>query len=239
MTSPIRPTNGFTTSAAALRYWERRQAVVSNNLANASTDGFKAQRVFGQMLDGALPIANAATDLSMGTIRPTGNALDVALERPGFLVVDTPAGERWSRGGAFQLDAGGRLADAAGHVVMGEHGPIVVTEHDGHAANVSIDKDGAVSVDGVIRDRLRIERQGADAPQHEGDTLFVPTAERTVVAPGDRGVRQGALEDSNVSTIGSMVDMIEIQRAYSAVQKALTALDGTRGTCVNEIGKPV
>ena len=228
-------TNGLTAAASALRYWERRQEVASNNLANASTDGFKAERVFGQMLGDATTAARTATDLRTGTLRDTFNPLDLALGGEGFFVVGTPNGERYTRGGSFQLDADRQLVDAQGNVVLGEQGPIVLPQ-----GAVSVDRAGVVSVDGKEAARLRLERPAAGAPlPHEGGTLFVPDGSGRPVAVADRRVRQGALEESNVSPIGSLVDMIAVQRAYAAVQKAVTTLDAVRGTAVSDLGKPV
>jgi flagellar hook-basal body protein len=82
----------MSSAAAALRYWERRQEVASNNLANVSTEGFKGQRVFARMVEGALPAADAVTDFTPGPLSTTGNPSDVAIEGRGFLVVKTPSG---------------------------------------------------------------------------------------------------------------------------------------------------
>jgi flagellar basal-body rod protein FlgG len=76
--------------------------------------------------------------------------------------------------------------------------------------------------------------------QHEAGTLFVPPAGgRSPVAAESRSVRQGFLEDSNVNTVGSMVDLITVQRSYAAVQRTITTLDGIRHTIANDLGKPV
>ena len=233
-------TNGLTAAASALRYWERRQEVASNNLANASTDGFKAERVFGQMLGDATTAAQTATDLRAGTLRETSNALDLAIGGEGFFVVGTPSGERYTRGGSFQLDAGRQLVDAQGNVVLGtaadgSTGPMVLP-----TGAVTVDRAGTVSVDGKAVATLRLERPAPGARlTHEGGTLFVPDGSGQPVAAADRLVRQGALEESNVSPIGSLVDMIAVQRAYASVQKAVTTLDAVRGTAVTDLGKPV
>lgn len=226
-------TNGLASAASALRYWERRQEVAAHNLANVSTDGFKGERVFARMIDDALPVADTATDLRAGTLRVTGAPLDLALGGEGFLVVETPAGERWTRGGSFRLDAEGQVVDAGGNPLLGEGGPILAPP-----GALSVSREGVVTVDGEEVARLRVETAPPDARlAHEAGTLFVPDAGR---APAEtRDVRQGALEESNVSTVGSMVDMISVQRAYAAVQKAVTTLDGIRQTAANDLGKPV
>jgi flagellar basal body rod protein FlgG len=233
------PATGLTSAAASLRYWERRSEVVAHNLANASTDGFKAERVFARLLGAAGEggaAAQTATDLTAGTLRTTDNPLDVALQGDGFLVVRTPGGERFSRGGSLQLDAARRLVDGAGNPVLGERGPITLPA----GATVRVAADGAVTVDDKPVDRLRVERAGAGAAlAHEGGTLLVPDAGRRAVPADERRVRQGALEESNVNPVSAMVDMIAVQRAYASVQKAVTTLDEVRGTAASDLGRPV
>ncbi len=229
------PINGMTSSASALRYWERRQEVSANNLANVSTDGFKAERVFATLLGGSEPVIGTATDHRNGTLRQTGNSMDVALGGKGFLVVETPAGERFSRGGSLRLDKDGYLADAEGNRVLGTDGPI----HVGSAA-LSISPRGDIALDGNKASQLRIESV-ADGVQlaHEGGTRFVPDASRTDVADDERDVRQGSVEESNADPLGGLVDMIGVQRAYAAVEKSISVLDHVQETATSQLGKPV
>ena len=227
--------NGLSSAAAALRYWERRQEIASNNLANVSTDGFKGERVFAKMLGDAMPAAQTATDTTAGSFRETHDPLDVALQGNGYLVVDTPNGERFTRGGSLGLDNQRRLVDGSGHPVLGQTGAITVPN-----GSVTIDAGGTLAVDGKIVDRLRLEQAGTGAQlAHEGGTLLVPDAGRAPLADADRSVKQGFVEESNVNAVSSMVDMIAVQRAYASVQKAVSTIDAVRGMAVNEIGKPV
>ena len=231
---------GLSSAAAALRYWERRQEVTSNNLANVDTTGFKAERVFARLTEGALPEADTGTDTRGGTLRETGAPLDIALAGDGYLVVDTPAGERLTRGGSFRLEEGGRVVDAAGNPLLGETGPVVVPPN---SAAVEVTGAGVVRAGGREVARLRMEGTPPGARlQHAGGGLFVPDAGARPLDDDARRtgrlVRQGYLEDSNVSSLDAMVDMISVQRAYAAVQKAVTTLDSVRGTAANELGRP-
>lgn len=228
--------NGMTRAAAALRHWERRQEVVANNLANASTTGFKAERAFARAIGDSIPVPDVATDRRPGTIQPTGQPLDLALSDPdSFFVIQTPNGERLTRGGSFGIDPHGQVVDPHGNALLTTDGPLVL-----RPGAVQIDAAGTVTVDDRVSARLRVERVPRNVPlTHEGGTHFLPDPARSPVPPADRGVRQGALEDSNVNTMTSMVDLIEIQRAYASVQRAITTLDGTRGTACNDIGRPV
>lgn len=225
--------DGIAAAASALRYYERRQEIVANNLANASTDGFKAERVFARLIEENHPAPDTATDLRRGTFKETHNALDIATDSDGYFVVNTKQGERLSRGGTLQLSPDGVVTDLEGHAVLGEKGVIRV----GPGA-ITIDQDGLVAVDGEAIDRLRMESvPPGTLLQHDAGTLFVPGATRQALALGTRAVKQGFVEESNVNTVSTMVDMISVQRAYANAAKALTTLDGIRATISNELGK--
>lgn len=219
--------------ARALRYWEARQANVSNNLANATTPGFKAERVFARLLDDATVAADGATDLSAGTLARTDRPLDVAITGDGFLVVDTAQGHRWRRGGSLSLDPTGTLVDGAGHPVLGESGAIVLPP-----GSVEITDAGVIRVDGQEIDRLRLVR--TDDPsslQRAGANLWMSDAPPSPVPADQVSVRQGHLEESNVDPVGAMVEMIEIQRAYQAVQRSMQTHDGVMETITTQIGR--
>jgi flagellar basal body rod protein FlgG len=217
----------------ALRYWEAKQAAVANNLANASTPGFKGERVFARYLQDAQFQVDSGSDFGAGSVNPTGRPLDVALVGEGFLVVEGPAGPRWLRGGSLEVDPNGTLRDGQGHAVLGEQGRIVVPPGD-----IEITSIGEVLVDGELHGRMLIERPapGID-PTREGSSLWVPSAGAQRVGEGDVKVRQGHIEGSNVDPIRAMVEMIEIQRAYTAVQKSMLTEDDVMGTITSEIGR--
>lgn len=224
-------------SADALRYWELRQQVATNNLANAETPGFKGERAFARLLDGGTsPVIGARTDLREGAMNPTGNPLDVALGgATHFFVVTTAAGERLMRGGPLSLDKDGQLVDAAGNALLKEEGGTITIPT---GAAVTIGKDGSISADGISLGTLRVESvPGPDWLEHEAAGLFLAAEGREAVRGEDRGVRQGVLEGSNVSTLESMVDLITIQRTYSAVQGGMRTVDSVLDTIVNRIGR--
>ncbi|MEO8563630.1 MAG: flagellar hook basal-body protein [bacterium] len=226
-------TNGLTGAANALRYWELRQEVAANNLANVSTEGFKAERVFARLLDGG-PVIGTKTDRSAGTIRETGQATDLAIGGDGFFVVSTAAGERFTRGGSLKIDPAGFLSDQDGNRVLGDKGPIQIGE-----GTMTVDRRGMVRVDDQVVDRLRIETQPAsESLQHEGGTRFIPGTTRAAVAIELREVRQGNLEESNTDSIGGLVDMVSVQRAYAAVEKTIGLLDHLLEVATTQLGRP-
>lgn len=224
--------------AQALRYWEERQQVVAHNLANAETTGFKGERLFARLLGETLA-TQAATDMRAGALTPTGAALDLALEGDGFLVIETAEGERLTRGGGFRLDDQGRITDPAGNALLGTDGPIVVRD----AAEVLIRENGAVVADGFEVGRLRVVRPAENARLvHEDGIRFRVDGELVDAhETGDGGpaprVRQGYLERSNVDALQTMVEMIEIQRSYAAVQSTLRTMDGINERVANQIGR--
>lgn len=220
--------------ARTLRYWEIRQAATANNLANASTPGFKAERVFARLLDDASIRISSGTDFSDGSIKPTGRPLDIALVGDGFLVVETPGGSRWLRGGSLTLDADGHLLDGAGRPVLGARGHIVLPP-----GKIEITTIGEVLVDGIEHARLRVERPrgGSVSLEREGANLWVPPARVELLGEGQVHIRQGHLEESNVDPVGSLVEMIKIQRAYTAIQRTLITEDSIMQTITNEIGR--
>lgn len=217
----------------ALRYWERRQQAMSHNLANASTDGYRAQRIFGRLDAQGVLQAEARTDMSAGGISVTGRSTDVALEGEGFLVVETERGERFTRAGALQLDPTGSLVDGLGNRVLGENGPLVVPEGD-----LEIGADGVVTVEGERVGRLRVERPADDARVvREGGVYFALEGDVERVPTDEVNVRVGHLEEANLNPVSSMVEMMEIQRAYAALQRSTSVVDRVMDTVANELGR--
>lgn len=231
------PLNGMESAAGALRFWERKQEIVANNLANVSTDGFKAQRVFARMIDGMNPVAETSSDLSTGSLKQTGNALDVSLDGPGFFVVSTPAGDRYTRGGSLRLDEKHHLVDAEGRPLVGMKKGEPITMGVGP---VEIDATGEVKQNGQIVDRLKVETapKGTELTR-QGEALWVPPTTREVMKPDARAVKQGYVEESNVNSMGSLIDMVSIQRAYASVQKAIIELDHTNETVTTQLARPL
>jgi flagellar basal-body rod protein FlgF len=227
--------NGMNSAASALRYWERKQEVVANNLANVSSTGYKAQRVFAKLLDGILPTAETSSDLSTGALRQTSNPTDVAIDGPGFFVVSTPNGERYTRGGSLRLDDKHQLVDGDGRQLLGVKGPIKLLD-----APIEIEGNGTVKQNGQIVDTLRVELapKGTDL-QREGESLWVPPATKQVLALKERTVKQGYIEESNVNSMSALIDMVSVQRAYASVQKSVIEMDHMNETVTTQLAKPL
>ncbi|MGE0443397.1 MAG: flagellar hook-basal body protein [Gemmatimonadales bacterium] len=224
--------SGLLTAARTLSYYSRRQEITANNLANATTAGFKADRIVAHRPgDLESPIPVAATDLSQGALRLTGRPLDIALEGQGFLVVDTPQGERLTRGGSLRLDGAGILVTDDGSPVLGEQGPIALT-----GSRIEIAPDGTVTDDGVAVDTLRLVQLDDCGQLLKEGTSRYQTAAEPVRATGTM-VRQGQLEEANLDSIGGMVSLVEIQRAYAASVTTLRTMDGVLGSVTTDVAR--
>lgn len=225
---------GILTSAHALSYYQRLQEVTANNLANISTDGFKLDRLTASTQSGGTyPSPVEQLDLSQGQIHETGRDLDIALRGPGFFTVQTPHGERLTRGGSLHLDAQDRIVDEQGNPVLGTGGPIVAPL----GGKIVVRADGSVFADGSPLDQLRIENV-SDPSQltQEGAGQFVASGPTTPVASGTTTVQQGAVEQPNSDAVHGMVDLVSIQRAYAANLDALKAMDGVLDTVAGQVG---
>jgi len=167
------------------------------------------------------------TDLQAGALQHTRNPLDLAIEGEGFFAVQTPRGVRYTRNGAFQLNAEGVLVSREGYPVLSERGePIRVPR----GANLTIGEDAVVRINETPAARLQIV--GGNLTK-DADGLFAGNA--TPLAKPRLVV--GALEASNVNLIREMVSMIEIIRAYESHQKVIQAHDETLNRAINELPK--
>lgn len=238
---------GIAAAASGMLPQLKRQEVITNNLANAGTAGFKRDRLFVEQLNRAQAgntqsvadwqtpnVMGVQIDFSAGQMDRTGNPYDLALAGDGFFVVSTPDGERYTRNGHFTLTDQGVLVTADGNPVMGEGGEIRLTADD-----ATIGSDGTISVNGQRVDKLRIARfADPNVLVRAGSSLFAVGAPGA--APEDMGnpaIEQGMLERSNVSTIEEMVSMITTFRFYEADQKAVQMQDASQGRVVNELGR--
>ncbi|HTO91389.1 MAG TPA: flagellar hook basal-body protein [Candidatus Sulfotelmatobacter sp.] len=228
------PIAGIVSAAQSLGFYLRLQEVTANNLANANSDGYKADRLTAHLVKDqphAVPVET--TDLAQGSLRETGRPLDLALEGSGYFVVGTAQGERLIRGGSMHLDGDSRLTDAHGNPVLGEDGPLVL-----NGSHVEVQRDGLIVVDGSVAGKLRlVDVEDPKSLRKEGYGKFVSTETPHPVDDGKLSIRQGAVEDANLDPVLSMVDLVAIQRAYSASADCVRSLDGVLGTITNEVGR--
>jgi flagellar basal body rod protein FlgG len=219
-------------TARSLSYYSRLQEVTANNLANSSSDGYKADRMTARSFSAAWPEPLMSLDLRQGEVRDTGRPYDLALETDGFFVVNTDQGEQLTRGGGFEVDPSGFLVDREGHRLLGREGPIHVT-----GRKLVIESDGTVLVDDALADRLRVETVADPASLRKvGHGRYATDA--TLETVPDPRVRQGAIEAANVDALMGTVDLIRIQRAYAAGVDAMRTLDDVMNTVAIDVGRP-
>lgn len=228
------PFRGILNTARSLSFYTRVLQVTGHNLANAGTDGFKFDRMSAfQPAGSTAPVPVQLTDFRQGSLVETGRRLDLALEGPGFFVVQTDQGERLSRGGTLKLDPAGQLTDVLGAPVLGTEGPVVI-----FGKTVEIGTDGTIAVDGAVIDRLRMETvEDPNTLLKEGFGRFVPASDTTAVEEGSVKIRQGMIEESNGEPLTAMLDLVRVQRAYSANIDALKTMDGVLGAITNDVGR--
>jgi flagellar basal-body rod protein FlgF len=226
---------------------QRQMDVVANNIANVNTTGFKAENLLFE--EYVMPVARnqdfptldqplsyvqdwaTMHDLSGGAMVQTGNEYDVALNGDGFFAVQTPAGERWSKSGALQLDATGTLVNSNGHPVLGEGGPI---QFGAEETGLLIAADGSVSSSAGAKGRLRlVEFANAQELTREGQNLF---AGGTPIAATNTRVMQGFIEKSNVSGVSEMAEMIRVTRAYESAATMAQKQDDMRRDAIRRLG---
>lgn len=222
---------GLYIAASGMVAEQARQDQLTNDLANASTPGFKAeessQRSFGEMLlsntvsgqqIGSLSTdvqaGKAYTDLTPAAIHETGQPLDFAIAGEGFFAVRTPEGVRYTRDGQFAASASGQLADSFGNPVLGQGGaPIRV----GAQGRVPVASLGVFKLSGA---------------EKQGENLFVGTP----AGRASGSVRSGALEESGVDPVKVMVEMMAALRTFQSGQQAIQTIGGTLQAAATQVG---
>jgi flagellar basal-body rod protein FlgF len=234
---------------------ERQLDVVANNVANVNTNGFKADKsLFEEYLG-----SNAHEDLfsrpdrrvsfvqdrgtyrdfSQGPTEQTKNPLDVSIDSNAFLVVQTPAGERYTRDGGLQINAQGQLVTASGDAVLGTSGPIVFQPGD---KDINIAGDGGVSVrEGAnkvdsIRGKLRlVSFAQAQSLLKEGSNLYSAGEGAGPQPATNAKVSQGYIEKSNVNSVLEMSHMIEVTRAYTQMATLLQSQSDLHKSAIEKL----
>ncbi len=227
----------------------RRMDIISNNLANANTPGFKKDKMQfegllagnqnppavpqGSTADPILQKENVYIDYAQGPMNQTGNPFDISIDGDGFFEVSTPDGPAYTRQGNFRMSADGTLVTADGFPVMGQGGPIQI-----QGSKVEIDATGAVTVDGTPAGIIKL----VDFPKpynltRTSSASFVPANPQVIPQASKGEVRQGQLEGSNVEAISEMVQMIENSRYFDACQRVVRGFDDIAAKATNDLGR--
>jgi flagellar basal-body rod protein FlgF len=209
---------------------ERHMTTIANNIANANTSGYRAEHtLFEPFLEQAGEPRQVAfvqdvglyRDLTPGPIAQTGNPLDLAIDGEGYLTVQTPAGERYTRGGHLGLDASGRLVDAQGSPVLDEGGsPVTVPPGE---SQLTVGEDGTLTgAAGPIAKLQLVTVGNEEAMAREGGGLY---ASSEVPRPATGRLVQGAIEGSNTVPVLEMTSLMATVRAFQGVQQLVDAQD--------------
>ena len=237
---------GIYIAATGLLAESARQDVIANNLANATTTGFKRSEStaspFGSMLlhNLGMPGAPEIGSLEMGAqvqgvtmidsqgpLRFTGNKLDMALVGTGHFTIDTPNGRRYTRDGSFGMDSSGTLVTKDGYPVLGTAGKITLSGGEVRVAN-----DGTITQGGVVRGRLLLTALDPTSIGQEGASLLTASPKGTANA----SVRQNHLEGSTVNVVSEMVDLIRVMRSFEANQKSVQSHDEALQASISKVG---
>jgi len=239
---------GIYTAAAGAMAMEVKLAVIANNIANANTVGFKKEVVtfeeYLKQLDTSplVPVQYQRIpedvitkeyyiDTSQGPSRQTGNPLDVAIIGDGYFVVNTDRGPRYTRSGSFQRSPAGVLVDFQGKPVQGEGGDIPIA-----SGEVIIARDGTVSVNEEVVDKLQVMDIASEALQRMGNNYFEVKQGFAPAAKENLVIEQAALEFSNVDVVKEMLGLIETQRAYESFQKMMRTVSDAYGQAIHNVG---
>ncbi|MBO9587655.1 flagellar basal-body rod protein FlgF [Devosia sp.] len=226
---------------------QRHMDMVANNIANVNTTGFKAEQLLFE--EYKMPVAahgdfsgddrtlsyvqDWATiqDFSDGAMVQTDAPLDLAISGEGFFTVQTAAGERYTRGGAFQINNEGTLVDLSGNPVMGDGGQIQFGPEE---TDIRIGADGSISSSAGAKGRLRIvEFEEVQALTREGNNLMFGG---TPIPATNSRVLQGFTEKSNVSGVAEMAEMIRVTRAYESIASLGQKQDDMRRDAIKRLG---
>jgi flagellar basal-body rod protein FlgF len=205
----------------------RQMDIIAHNLANASTTSYRGEtpmfaeqvvKVGDQRPLSFVRDVGIVRDLKEGPLERTGNTFDLALHGDGYFVVETPAGQRFTRNGHFILNAEGEMVTSSGSKVMDtDQRTIRLGDTRGH---ITISSDGTISSGEGIITRLKVVSFADPAGlQREADSLYV--TDQRPQEPRDVSIMQGMLERSNVRPILEMTRMIEVHRSYQANSKLI------------------
>jgi flagellar basal-body rod protein FlgG len=242
----------FYTAGTGMLTQRDRMEVLTNNLTNADTTGYKSDSLIlssfrnmmiqrlndpssgsntvGQLGAGA-HINEVVTSFEQGNLEGTGRSLDFALEGPGFFVLSTPEGDRYTRDGSFSVSIDGYLLNSNGFYVQGSNGRINVG-----GDNFTVDDQGSLYVNDVLTDKIKLVSFGDVAGLRKDENNLYQTTQGPIADTATK-VYQGRLEGSNVDVSGELANMISASRSYDTNQRVLRMIDSTLDKTVNEVGR--
>lgn len=220
--------------------------MLANNIANASTSGYKADREFYTLYsspeaasDGgdAMPLIERPwIDLSQGSLRVTGNSLDLALSGSGFFSVEGPNGPLYTRNGSFRVSADGKLADSENRAVRGsDGGPIAIEANQ----PIVVSPDGTVRQGGAAVGQISVVSFANTAGVAKQGSSYFRVVDESVSSPAASRaqVEQGKLEDSNTGNAEAAVRLVAVMRHFEMLQKAAGMAGDMSRKAIEEVAK--
>jgi len=243
---------GMYISAAGADAQSSRLQVLSNNLANANTPGFKREIAVlqgrhaeaiergdvaaGQRgiddIGGGVRMSETVTDFSTGAVRQTSNKTDLAINGKGFFLVDKEGEALLTRAGNFHFSTAGQLQTEQGYPVMSaEGGPVVIDP----ILPWNVTEDGRIEQSGAAQSLAIVQPASLGDLVKVGENMFSPLADASPVPVADRNVKTGYLEQSTVKPAIEMMELIETSRAYEANIRMIQSQDQMVGSLVSRL----
>lgn len=239
-----------------------RMDIITNNMANVDTCGYKQEGVTNQSFDSMLAvkihdesehytdravggvslgvkIGEVYTDFSQGSIRETGNTYDLAISGDGFFsirVTDKNSNDsiKYTRAGEFQITADGYVVDADGNHLQGSNGDVQISTD---TINVLINQAGEIYEDGALTGQVVLtDFEDYNYLSKFGNTMYT-AVDGAVEKEAAGSIEQGWTEQSTVDIVSEMVNLINITRAYETNQKVITSVDKMLDQAVNSVGR--
>ena len=254
---------GLYTAYTGMINEQNRMDVLSNNMANVTTVGFKKEGSTSQSFDEVLDlkikdstvgynlatregynsrgvkIGENYTDWSQGSFRITGNTYDIAIGGDGFFAIEFTnkngvTSTKYSRAGEFQLDSNGTIVTHEGDYLLDVNGKHITIDP---LKETTIDRAGRVMQDGNVIATIQLQDfENYDYLKKYGETYWEPI-EGAQFKKASGQLYSGYLEASNVQTVTEMVNLITISRQYESNQKIIQTIDSTLEKAVNQVGK--
>lgn len=252
---------GLYTAATGMNVQAKKMDIISNDLANVNTTGYKKDtaviasfpQILASRLDdtqnhipnngmiGAMSLGaridEIYTNFTQGSVIKTDGIVDLAIQGEGFFAVQTPANTFYTRDGNFSINQNGEMVTKEGYYVLSQEGlPITLGEDFlANGGQVVVKESGEVYRGAELIDTIALVRfEDNGTLQKAADNLYQAEGQGI---PFQGSMIQGFLESSNVNSVTAMVDMITVSRAYEANQKVIQTQDAILGKAVNEIGR--
>lgn len=250
---------GLYTAFTGMNTQMQKMEVVSNNLANANTTGFKQDNVVLKSFDEVLAIKindqtaisnrrigtmslgvkleNIYSNFEQGALTPTEDPHTLAIEGDGYFTVgrlneDGSFSEFYTRDGSFVLNQQGEMVTKDGYYFLSDGGPITIPD-----GQLSITQEGNIYVDNTFVNQLDLTAvEDNRTLKKVGDSLFDPT-DRSTKKAFNGAIRHSFIESSNVNSVKEMIEMMNVMRTYEANQKVLTTYDNTLEQVVQGVGR--